>query len=209
MNIERLNEQFKNDFLANKNYHSLEKYVMSELLTPISDYYNAVEIVCKNLNLIKGLDLLFVATYLNSEYSMGYDNLLEILNSKINETDDLNKAIIYYLNAHNIICNNKKWKNDKECLLNLKKSVDLSKGFNFANNRFYLAQCVDTQTAKIFTKEYISNVTERHTETSLKNLPEEYWFSSLSFVEEFILGTSISEIVYKNKIENLTKQGLI
>lgn len=209
MNNEMLNARLKNEFFTNRSYSSLEKYVMSELLSPIEDYYNAVGIVCKNLDLIKDLELLFVATHLNSEYSIGYNNLLGIINSKIDGADDKDKAVIYYLNAHNIICNNKKWKYDKECLLNLKKSVDLSKSFNFANNRYYLAQCINTQNAKSFAQEYIRNVTEKHTESSLKNLPEEYWFSPLSFVKEFILGTSITEIVYNQKIDNLTKLGLM
>ena len=43
--IEMLNEELKKEFNDNKSYFSLERYVMSELLSPIEDFYNAINII--------------------------------------------------------------------------------------------------------------------------------------------------------------------
>ena len=58
MNTEQLNEELKNKFYEQKDYLSLEKYVISELLSPIEDYYNAVNIICENMDLVRNLNLL-------------------------------------------------------------------------------------------------------------------------------------------------------
>lgn len=209
MNTEKLNNKLKNDFNERKDYSSLEKYVMSELLTPIEDYHNAVNIIYQNINLLENLNLLYIASYLNSEYSMGYDDLLIKLNSILEKVDDKNKSIIYYLTAYDIICKDKEWKKNNNCISCLKKSVHMVDGFKFVNNRFYLAKCVDKFLAKQLAIESLENVNDKHTVESLKTISQEYWLSSQSFIDEFILGISITDIVYKQKENYLIKLGLI
>jgi len=182
---------------------------MSELLSPIEDFFNAVKIICENFDLLENLNLLYIATYLNSQYSMGYDHLLPKLKSMLKNVGDKDKAIIYYLNANEIICKNKEWQTNKECVSYLKKSVELSNNFKFVNNRFYLAQCVKNSIAKKLAVESLNNVDCTHTFESLQKLSQDYWFSSQSFVDEFILGISITDIVFKQKESSLIEKGLI
>ena len=209
MNTEKLNNQLRTEFNERKDYLSLEKYVMSELLSPVEDYYNAVDIIYKNIDLLEDLSLLYIASYLNSEYSMGYGDLLTKLNSRLEKVDNKNKSIIYYINAYDIICKDKEWKRNKECISYLEKSVQLANGFKFVNNRFYLAQCVDKSIAKQLAVESLENVNDKYTVETLKNIPQEYWLSSQSFIDEFILGISITDIIYKQKENSLIKLGLM
>ena len=67
MDIIEINEKLKKEFEQNKNYDNLEKLFMSELLSPIQDYFSAIDLVKSHLDLIKKSELLFIAAYLSSE----------------------------------------------------------------------------------------------------------------------------------------------
>lgn len=209
VNIEQLNTQLREEFLKRKDYSSLEKYVMSEMLSPIEDYPNAVNIICDNLDLLENLNLLYVATYLNSEYCLGHNDLLDKLKSRLNAVDDKNKSIIYFLEAYDIICNDKNWKKNKRCVGNLSKSIELSSDFSFSKNRFYMAQCVKRSLAKDYAIQALKNVRIRYDKESLHGLGEDYWLSSQNFIDEFILGVSISEVLYESKKDTLINLGIL
>ncbi len=209
MNVDELNVQLREEFLKRKDYSSLEKYVMSELLSPIEDYSNAVNIICGNLDLLKGLNLLFIATYLNSEYHLGHDDLLGKLKSSLNDIDDKDKSIIYFLEAYDIICNDKNWRKNKRCLECLSKSIELSSDFSFSRNRFYMAQCAKRSLAKEYAIQALKNVKIKYDKDSLHGLSEDYWLSSQNYIDEFILGTSITEVLYESKKETLINMGIL
>lgn len=59
IDTESLNEQLKKDFDKDKSYYTLERYVMSELLSPIEDYFNAIDIIKRNSHLNEGLNLFY------------------------------------------------------------------------------------------------------------------------------------------------------
>lgn len=57
--------------------------------------------------------------------------------------------------------------------------------------------------------ESLNNVKNTYSFESLQDIPQERWLSSQSFIDEFILGTSITDIVYKQKENSLIKKGLV
>lgn len=65
-----LNKQMQKEFNEHKNYDTLERYVMSELLSPIEDYLNAIDLIRKHSNLVKGLNLYYIAAYLSAEWRL-------------------------------------------------------------------------------------------------------------------------------------------
>lgn len=208
MDVVQLNEQLKTKFYKNKNYQTLEKYVMSELLSPIQDYANANRIIKDNIGLLENLNLLFIATFISSEYLFCENEFLQLLDDKIETVSDKDKAIIYFLKANHIICTDKNWRGNDICKKYLRYSVEYSKDFNFANNRFYLAQCL-TENVKLLAKETLCNITKIDNYQSLKQKNEQYWLSSQRFIDEFILGTSVNSVVYKQKEQYLQEMGLI
>ncbi len=208
MDVEQLNNQLRKEFYENKNYQTLEKYVMSELLNPIQDYVNANQIIRDNIDLLENLDLLYIATYLSSEYLFEENEFLKLLEQKIEIVSNKDKAIIYFLKANNIICTDKKWQKNDKCKEYLQKSVELSKGFEFANNRFYLAQCLDNN-ASILAHETLNNIINIENFETLQQKNKEYWLSSTRFIDEFILGTSINNVVYEQKEQSLSRLGLL
>lgn len=69
MDAETINKRMKEEFDKNRTYDSLEKYAMSELLSPLVDYYSFMNIVKENLSLIKNMDLVFVAVDLEQMWT--------------------------------------------------------------------------------------------------------------------------------------------
>jgi len=208
MNVEELNKQLKKEFYENKNYQTLEKYVMSELLSPIQDYDNATKIIRENIDLLENLDLLYIATYLSSEYLFEENEFLKLLDQKIELVSNKDKAMIYFLKANDLICSDKKWQKNDKCKEYLQKSVELSKGFKFANNRFYLAQCLGNN-ASVIAHETLNNIINIENIETLQQKKKEYWLSSVRFIDEFILGISINNVVYEQKEQSLSKLGLL
>lgn len=47
-NIEKLNQELQREFMEKKDYYTLERYVMSDILSPIQDYIHAIDIIKKN-----------------------------------------------------------------------------------------------------------------------------------------------------------------
>ena len=197
--IEMLNEELKKEFNDNKSYFSLERYVMSELLSPIEDFYNAINIIRRNINFNEGLNLYYIAAYLSAELLLESNDFLEKLNSMINVVKDNDKAIIYYLNAYSISCSMENWRNNENYKCNLLKSIEHSKNINFVNNRFDVAKIFEGKEAEHYLAEALTNVEIVETKETLKTKTIDYWLSSQRFVDEFILGTHLSQEVYLYK----------
>ena len=173
---------------------------MSELLSPIEDYPNAISIIKKNQNLIEGLNLYYIAVYLSAEWEPESTTYyLKEFNGIIDRVEDKDKAIIYYLNAYYISCSVENWQKCEKYRFNLLKSVEYSRNIKFVNNWFDLANIVEEKEGQNYLKEAISNVEKVETKETLKNKTINYWLSSQRFIDEFILGTHLSEAVYIHK----------
>lgn len=200
--IEKLNQELQREFMERKDYYSLERYVMSEIMSPISDYMNAIDIIRKNDNLCEGLNLYYIATYLCSEWLPGNNDFLEKLDDMINIVGERDKAIIYYLKAHNISCTVKNWRENENYRLNLLKSIEYSKDINFVNNRCDLAKVLGSKEALSYLNEAATKVEKVETEEEIHSKTIDYWLSSQSFIDEFILGTDLSQEVYTYKFSS-------
>lgn len=202
--IEKLNQELQREFMERKDYYSLERYVMSEIMSPISDYMNAIDIIRKNDSLCEGLNLYYIAAYLCSEWFPGGNDFLEKLDDMINMVAERDKAIIYYLKAHDISCTVKNWRENEDYRLNLLKSIECSKGTNFVNNRCDLAEVLGSKEALSYLKEAAINVEKVETEEDIHAKTIDYWLSSQWFIDEFILGTDLSQEVYTYKFSEVT-----
>ncbi len=194
-----LNKKLQKEFNEDKNYHTFERYVMSELLSPIQDYINAIDIIRKNDSLCHALNLFYTAAYLSSDSLPEKNDFLEKLGDMINMVAEGDKAIIYYLKAHDISCTAKNWRESEDYRLSLLKSIENSKDTNFVNNRCDLAKILGAKKAQSYLKEAAINVEKVETEETIHSKTIDYWLSSRWFIEEFILGTDLSQEVYTYK----------
>ena len=174
-------------------------YIMSELLSPIEDYYNVLTLVRKNLSRIQDRRVLFVASFICSEWCSGENPFLEVLNSDVSHAGNKTKAIIWYLNAYQELWKKDKSENEAYRHFCLQKSVLYSKSMHFANNRYELSFLEDGIKAQMLRKEAKANVCEILTENEVKLKPLEYWIDIQRWIDEFILGISIADIIYREK----------
>ncbi|MBQ7926218.1 MAG: hypothetical protein IJ335_07980 [Lachnospiraceae bacterium] len=201
--IEILNGKLKKEFDENKNYFTLERYVMSELLSPIEDYFNAINIIERNSNLIEGLNLYYIAAYLSVELRLESNVFLEKLNSMIDMVKDEDKAIIHYLNTYFISCSVENWRTSESYRCNLLESIEYSKNSKFVNNRFDFSKILEGKGAEEYLREAMENVEIVETKETLETKSINYWLSSQRFVDEFILGTHLSQEAYQYKFGKL------
>lgn len=131
---------------------------MSEIMCPISDYRNAIDIIRKNDSLCEGLNLYYIAAYLCSEWLFGKNDFLEKLEDMIDAVEESDKSIIYYLKAHDISCSVKNWRENEDYRFYLLKSIECSKDMNFVNNRCDLAKILGSKEVLVYLKEAAVNV---------------------------------------------------
>jgi hypothetical protein len=193
-NVEQLNDNLHRQFVMTGTYAAFEPYAMSELLSPIEDYLNFLKLVQENYNLIKGYNLLHIAAYLNSLWRVGNKFFINALNETEATMSLKDKSIVYYLNALEI--RSYEPNNITEYKYFLEKSVECSKAFKFVNNRFDLASILKGKAARDLMAEAIKNVSEVLSDKQIAEKNVQYFLSSQRYIDEFILGTSISARKY-------------
>lgn len=174
---------------------------MSEIMCPISDYRNAMDIIRKNDSLCEGLNLYYIAAHLCSEWLSGKNDFLEKLEDMIDAVEESDKSIIYYSKVHDISCSVKNWRENEDYRFYLLKSIECSKDMNLVNNRCDLAKILGSKEALVYLKEAVVNVDNIETEESIQSKTIGYWLSSQCFIDEFILGTDLSQDAYDYKLE--------
>jgi hypothetical protein len=189
-NSEQLNENLHRQFDLEGTYAAFEPYAMSELLSPMEDYLNFLKLVQENFNLLQGYELLYIAAYLNSLWHVGNKFFMNALNEMEATMSLKDKSIVYYLNALEIkSCEPDNLTEYKQFL---EKSVECSKAFRFVNNRLDLANVLKGKAARELKAEAIKNVSEVLSDKQIAEKDMQYWLSSQHYIDEFILGTSIS-----------------
>lgn len=205
MDIIEINEKLKKEFEQNKNYDNLEKLFMSELLSPIQDYFSAIDLVKSHLDLIKKSELLFIAAYLSSENFIKNNFFIELLDKNFSKFNDDERAIILYLKAYDIICNDRNWNKNKNCFKYLKDSRNYSKDIKFSNNLFYLSNFYKGSKKLALLKEGLGNIVNVLDEKQIERLPDDYFFSVDNYINEFIKGIDISDEVYQTKFQKIAE----
>lgn len=186
--VEEYNVKLKNTFMADMTTENLERYVLSELLSPIEDYENALKIIHEYKDTYASTDLLIVgANEANYWYVYDYD-FLDCLISKYDKLERKQQAIVNFLIADNIRRNDADYKENTLYKNNLLKSIELSNDFAFANNRIYLADLEKSWNDDRVCREIISNIKEFFTEDTHRNEPISYFTDISHYIDEYVLG---------------------
>lgn len=174
------------------------KYVLLEMQNPIEDYYLAIELLKKEYPKTKDIRIAILGSYLSSTWLSGETNeFIKLLEKHLMEADNQNKAIIYYLLAYDIYMVYDQTFPANYCNL-LQKSISCAQ--RFANNYIRLAEVSDSKEKGILLNKAISSVEKVWNEQELIGLSIDDFLSYQAFVDEFILGVSIGEDVYKELV---------
>lgn len=188
--VYELNKRMQSIFSMERTEYNLERYVMSELLSPIEDFYSVIDLVKTNNDIIQKFNLYYVAAYLAADWKIEDTYFLSKLNKEIAGASENDKAIIYYLNAKYI----SRKGSSKEYKSYLQKSVDCSKNMKFVNNKYDLACISCGKNIKKLMNEAFGDIEVIDTQVCLKNKPTEYWLDIHRWIREFILGTEITDV---------------
>lgn len=92
------------EYEKTRNIHVLEKYVVSETLSPIEDYGNAVRIIRENYRNAVSCRLLIIGAHIVSKWCFddNHNDFLNLLNEMYPFLPAAEKGIISFLNAHHI-----------------------------------------------------------------------------------------------------------
>lgn len=200
---EKINEIMKKEFIESKSPVTLEKYVMSEVLSPVGDYINVISILKENMELINNLNLYYIGAYLSLELFIKSNYFLDELNKLVDSLETKDKAIVFYLNACCISCFDENYKTSKDYKEFLQKSIANSSNISFVNNYIAFSKITDEQKEIDYLKIALSNVVCVETEESLEKKSIDYWLSSEKYINEFILGNELSEPVYRHIFQKI------
>lgn len=190
-NVFEYNEKLFQEYNSNPyNVNIFEKYICSELMTPIEDFINVFNVLRKNYKCCINSTLLIVGAWCISSWSSEENEMLEILNKMYPYLPEKEQAIVLYLNAYHLQCRYKEY----EVLPSYRKYLleSIEKPVPFVFNRIDLSRLCKRDEGRELVKDAISNVVHVFGD-------EEPVLDSLTledFINEHILGTHISPIVY-------------
>lgn len=189
--VYKLNKKMEETFLRERTEPNLERYVMSELLSPIEDYEHAMQLVKENETIIQNLHLYYAAAELASNRKPDDTYFLNKLNGLFPEVPENDKAIIYYLNA--LYVRHASGRDSRGYREYLQKSVECSSNMKFVNNKYDLACISSGRQAEKLLSEAFKDIEKIETQESLQNKPNEYWLDIHRWIKEFILGTETTK----------------
>jgi len=203
------NEDFRIAWIQTKDIKALEEYVISETLSPICDYENAVNIIRDNYKNLINIRLLIIGADLSSSWIFHKKNeMLCMLNCMYEVLPNVDKAIIDYLNAYDIAMRDKEYQENPYYEEYLLKSV--ATDVVFVKNRIALARLYATRplmriAARELLNQALTNVLEICTETEISTFEKKHFVDANRYINEFILGTTMSEYSY-NALKSLLKE---
>lgn len=197
MDVFAYNQYISECFSKKPSAAMLSKYVMSEMLSPIEDYYNAIKLIRENYPTYSDTSLLIIGAYLISEWLPGSNDLLEILNNRLELLSMSDQAIVYYLNAHHLRRTEKNYSKNPYYLENLRKSTEIE--VPFVRNRLYLAEMQsDKKIFELMFRRALANIKKVYSKQEIMEMTKEHFLSPQTFIEEFILQTHISYLIYES-----------
>lgn len=198
MDIDILDLEEKLKKNSQNSTEELIRYILFEMQSPIEDYFLAIDLLTENYSKSRDIHLAVLGAYLSSTWlSFRRNSFLELLDEHLSETDNQNKAIIYYLHAYDMYmkCDGKY---PREYSDYLKKSISYSKRFVY--NYVRLSEVVDRREACTLLDQAISNIETVRDEEQIKRIPITTFLQYDNFVDEFILGVDISVFEYKDLV---------
>lgn len=187
-------------FAETQRVEALEAYVMSEILPPIGDYANAVQLILNHYTEDIRTQLLIVGAYLASNWTSGPNRLLEYLQIRYRTLPAREKSIFWFLKAHHLRSTNRSYKMDSAYMTYLKRSVSYTG--KFVNNRLYLEEAVSEEEGKKLHEEALKNICKVYSQGEIDAMTVEQLAKPEMFINEYVLGTHIPYVCYKLLNEN-------
>ncbi|WP_024465294.1 hypothetical protein [Treponema pedis] len=183
----------------------LNRYVLSEIYSPIADYPNAVKIIMEAEKKLLSNKLLFTGAYIWTTQIFKKNPFLVILKESIEKFSIEEKAIYYYLSALDL---NYTLPSEKEIIKNyLERSISYNTIF-VANYLDLLKIVTDDNEKKSLLYKAKKNVKRVFTVEECKKLGYEYYYNIDNYNDEYIKEISLNEFQYltlfqKKEYENL------
>lgn len=179
-------------FYSNRTIENLEKYVLSEVYLPISDYANAVEIIRNEDLSVTSKNLMILETYFCYTQLYSKSKMFSFLEESFRNLTKNEKAVFYYLKALSFFGNKEHSRSViKNCL-----DKSLSYKVPFVSNFLYRAELEDNKIERDNLLESGYNnirriYTIKECETSLD---EQYYFNIRNFIDSEIKSINLTEI---------------
>lgn len=193
-----LNERLAKEFETTRCSETFTRYVMSELLSPIEDYGNAAELICKYYFDYSTLPLIIIGAYISVQMPEAAHGkkLLDVLNIMYPHLQPTEKAIVSYLNAHDIYMHDTDYLHNKKYQDYLEESINFDVPFVY--NRYHYSQLFTGSRKRKYLEEAKANVRRVTTE----KLSDEYFLNPQNYINEHILGIVLSEPNYELNFED-------
>lgn len=199
MDVLSYNRYLSEYFASNPSVEVLSRYVVSETLSPIGDYPHAIKLIRDNYPLYTDTTLLIIGAYLASGWTYERNDLLEMLNNKIEQLSERDKAIVYYLNAYHLRTIDENYIQNPAYLENLCKSTEIR--VPFVSNYLYLSEAQeDRKSSEVLFEQAIRNIQKIYSSEEIAQLAVEQFTSPVFFINEFILRTHLSHVTYESII---------
>lgn len=172
-------------------------------LPPVADHIEAINILKKLSLNTNNINVYFLGSYLMNEYVFDEDNcfLVFLFDSLNRLTSEKNKSIACYLIGKHF----KKVKEKEKAIFYFKKSIEYNS--ECVNSYLELSELLWFQCGQKYKDIAKSNVKYILSEKRLSNMPLEYFTSFDNFVEEYILGITLTESVYSFHFDNQNNTG--
>lgn len=161
-------------------------------LSPVCDYRESIKILNACCDDTGDIRFVIIGAWLSSEWESHKPNVfLEMLNEAIPMANEHDKAVIYYLNAYDILKREQGQESKDRCASLLSQSIRHQQDEKFFYNHYYLARVSETDTAKMLLEKSMPYIHIVSDEECLKQKPSDL-ISYDSFIDEHILGISMT-----------------
>lgn len=183
------------EVLSNINGNASEALLQVAILLtlpPVCDYGESVKLLKACCDDTGDIRFTIIGAWLSAEWESHQPNaFLEILNEAIPAANEHNKAVIYYLNAYDILKREQGQKSKDRCAFLFSESIRHQQDDKFFYNHYYLARISEKSTAKMLLKKSMPYIHVMSEEKCMRLKPLGL-ISYDSFVDEHILGISMT-----------------
>jgi len=180
--------------VTNKSYENLCQVVTYHLVIN-NDYRTAIETTKEYLYLIKELNLLYVIAYNAIEWQVSPRDWINEIENRMEQHEKKDLAIYYYLKAFELKKSNKY---HVDLYIDyLRRSIQMSQGFCFANNRLDLSRVLSPKEAKRYYDDAIQNITNIYMVEEALIEDEDELLDVDKWIEENILGIRMNSSTYQ------------
>lgn len=188
MDIIALNRALCEEYHKTLDAQVFRKYVMSELLAPIEDVGNAIELIRSRYSTMLDCDLLIIGAYLLTQFYSSENEMLSILNLECNFLPQNLQAIVFYLNALQIEKTDKKYTHSQQYREHLLRSCKLCDQYVYPY--YKLAEISSSSERTLLYERAKKNIEHSYTVNEIQKLSIEHFLEPSQYIKEFILGTT-------------------